>query len=77
MSGLIGYFSGKRKSAAEAASIEVDNEKEILSTYKAELEFFSKQLELTRKEIIDLRMEISKLMKQVCERVDCPTRLKS
>ena len=74
---VIAYFAGIRKSKAEATAIEVDNDKEILNTYKAELDYFSKQLIATRQEIAQLRIEISNLLKLACNRPDCPTRLKS
>lgn len=77
MTSIIAYFAGLRKSKAEAEGIEAINDKEILNTYKTELDYFSKQLVATRQEIADLRVEIGKLLKQVCERLDCPTRLKS
>lgn len=57
--GIIGYITVLRKNRAEAKGIEVNNDKEILNTYKTELEYFSKQLELTRNEISALREEIS------------------
>lgn len=53
--GVIGYFTGKRKTSAEAEGIEVDNDKEILNTYKTELEYFSTQLAATRKEISETK----------------------
>lgn len=74
--GVIGYFAGKRKSAAEAEGIEVDNDKEILNTYKAELEYFSKQLVATRKEISELREEVNQLVKMSCSNFDCKVRQK-
>lgn len=74
--GVIGYFTGKRKIAAEAEGIEVNNDKEILNTYKAELEYFSKQLVATRKEISELREEVNQLVKMSCTNFDCKIRQK-
>lgn len=75
ITGVIGYFTGKRKNAAEAESIEVLTNKELLTTYKGELEFFSKQLILTREEIKELRTEISILSGYTCTRANCELRI--
>ena len=72
----IGYFAGKQKNKAEAKGIEVSNDKEILGTYKTELEYFSKQLDLTRKEISELRDELGKLIEVSCSRLDCKIRMR-
>jgi len=72
--GVIGFFSGKRKSAAETDSIEVINSREILTTYKTELEYFSKQLDTTRAEIKQLRLELSTLLDTACYNKNCKSR---
>lgn len=74
--GIIGYIAGKRKNAAEVEGMEVNNDKEILSTYKTELEYFRKQLELTRTELSTLRTELDKFIKTSCIMDNCPNRLK-
>jgi len=73
---VIGYVAGKRKNAAEVEGLEVNNDKEILSTYKTELEYFRTQLELTRTEISILRGQIDILLKDSCIKQDCPNRIK-
>ena len=73
---VIGFFAGKGRSKAEAKGIEVSNDKEILNTYKTELEYFSKQLEATRKEISELRIEVGKLIETSCGKTDCKNRVK-
>lgn len=72
----IGFFAGQQKSKAEAKGIEVSNDKEILGTYKTELEYFSKQLELTRKEISELRNEVGKLIELSCNKLNCSLRMR-
>lgn len=76
ISTVLGYFYGRKKSNAEVKALETDNDKEIFSTYKTELEYFSTQLELCRNEIKELRTEISILVKSACGVSDCPNRLK-
>lgn len=76
VTGVISYFAGKRKNAAEVEGMEVTNDKEILSTYKTELEYFRKQLELTRIELTALRSELDKFIKASCIKEDCPNRVK-
>ena len=73
---VIAFFAGKGRSKAEVKGIEVTNDKEILGTYKTELEYFSKQLELTRKEISELRIEVGKLIELSCNKLDCSNRLR-
>jgi len=75
-SGFIGYISGKRKNAAEVEGMEVNNDKEILSTYKTELEYFRTQLELTRNEITVLRGQLDILIKASCAKDDCQNSVK-
>ena len=74
--GVIGYITGKRKNAAEVEGMEVDNDKEILSTYKTELEYFRTQLEFTRNEITVLRSQLDILIKASCTKSDCENRVK-
>lgn len=76
ITGWIGYWAGSKRNTAEAEKIEVDNDKEILNTYKTELAYFSNQLELTRKEISELRDEVNKLVKSSCANIDCKNRKK-
>jgi hypothetical protein len=76
VTGVIGYITGKRKNAAEVEGMEVTNDKEILSTYKTELEYFRTQLEFTRTELTALRSELDKFIKASCAREDCPNRVK-
>jgi len=76
ITGLIGFFAGKGRSKAEVKGIEVTNDKEILSTYKTELEYFSEQLKLTRKEISELRIEVGKLIESSCGKIECKNRVR-
>lgn len=73
--GIISFFVGKAKNKAEAKGIEVHNDKEILNTYKTELEYFSTQLDKCREEISELRETINELLQLGCERKDCPRRI--
>lgn len=74
--GVIGYIAGKRKNEAEVEGLEVNNDKEILSTYKTELEYFRKQLEITRNELSVLRSQLDVLVKASCSKEDCINRVK-
>lgn len=76
LSGIIGYIGGKRKVNAEVDGIELATEKELLNTYKSELDYFSTQLTLTRKEIVELREQIEKIIKETCKRTECSQRIK-
>lgn len=71
----IAYIVGWRRNKADAKKVEVENDMEILKTYKNELEYFSKQLEACRNEIKELRSELSALRNTTCTRPDCPKRL--